>query len=64
MSTDDIQQRIFQSKADERKRLRELPWLEKLAMLDRLRDRHQLLQATRVKGGEGTTNFTRRETRI
>ena len=55
MNSDDVQ-RIVQSKNAERKRLRELPWLEKLAMLDRLRDRHQLLQATRVKEGEGTAN--------
>ena len=42
----DIQQ-IVQSKEAERRRLRALPWLEKLEMLDRLRDRHLLLQRTR-----------------
>ncbi|MEO8351322.1 MAG: hypothetical protein ABI680_06290 [Chthoniobacteraceae bacterium] len=37
-------QHIIQSKKTERRRLRALPWLEKLEMLDRLRDRHLLLQ--------------------
>ena len=41
----DLQQ-IVQSKEAERRRLRALPWLEKLEMLDRLRDRHLLLQRT------------------
>ena len=45
MSTD-IQQ-IVQSKEGERRRLRALPWLEKLEMLDKLRDRHLLLRQTR-----------------
>ena len=44
----DIQQ-IVQSKEAERRRLRALPWLEKLEMLDRLRDRHLLLQLTRPR---------------
>ena len=42
----DIQQ-IVQSKEAERRRLRALPWLEKLEMLDKLRDRHLLLWQTR-----------------
>jgi hypothetical protein len=42
----DIQQ-IAQSKEAERRRLRALPWLEKLEMLDKLRDRHLLLRRTR-----------------
>lgn len=33
-------QHIIQSKEAERRRLRALPWLEKLEMLDRLRERH------------------------
>jgi hypothetical protein len=37
-------QRIIQSKEAERRRLRALPWLEKLEMLDRLRERHLSLQ--------------------
>jgi hypothetical protein len=40
-------QQIAKAKAAERRRLRELPWLEKLEMLDKLRQRHLLLQATR-----------------
>jgi len=44
----DIQQ-IVQSKEAERRRLRELPWLEKLEMLDKLRDRHLLLRQTQAK---------------
>jgi len=36
--------RIIQSKEAERRRLRALPWLEKLEMLDRLRERHLSLQ--------------------
>ena len=39
----DIQQ-IVQSKEAERRRLRALPWLEKLEMLDKLRERHLSLQ--------------------
>ena len=42
MSTD--LQHILQSKEAERRRLRDLPWTEKLEMLDRLRDRHLLLR--------------------
>jgi len=37
-------QHIIQSKKAERRRLRALPWLEKLEMLDRLRERHLSLQ--------------------
>ena len=37
-------QHIIQSKEAERCRLRALPWLEKLEMLDRLRERHLSLQ--------------------
>ena len=37
-------QHIIQSKEAERRRLRALPWLEKLEMLDRLRERHLSLQ--------------------
>lgn len=57
MSDDDIQQ-IVKSKEAERRRLRELPWLEKLEMLDRLRDRHRWLQQTRPKAEEGPRIFT------
>jgi hypothetical protein len=42
----DISQ-IVQSKEAERRRLRALPWLEKLEMLDKLRDRHLLLRQAR-----------------
>jgi len=41
-------QQIAKSKNAARQRLRELPWLEKLEMLDRLRDRHLLLQGASV----------------
>jgi hypothetical protein len=37
-------QHILQSKDAERRRRRALPWLEKLEMLDRLRERHLSLQ--------------------
>ncbi len=37
-------QHIIQAKEAERRRLRALPWLEKLEMLDRLRERHLSLQ--------------------
>lgn len=37
-------QHIIQSKEAERRRLCALPWLEKLEMLDRLRERHLSLQ--------------------
>ena len=43
MSLTDLQH-IIQSKEAERRRLRALPWLEKLEMLDRLRERHLSLQ--------------------
>jgi hypothetical protein len=39
-------QHIVQSKDAERRRLRALPWLEKLEMLDQLRDRHLVLRQT------------------
>lgn len=42
MSTD--LQQILQSKEAERRRLRDLPWMEKLEILDRLRERHLLLR--------------------
>ncbi len=41
MSTEFAQ--IIRSKDAERRRLRELPWLEKLEMLDKLRERQLLL---------------------
>ncbi len=40
-------QSIIQSKEVERRRLRALPWLEKLEMLDKLRLRHVWLQTMR-----------------
>jgi hypothetical protein len=39
-------QQIARSKDAARRRLRALPWLEKLEILDRLRERHLLLQRT------------------
>ena len=48
MSLEQIKENV-RSKDAERERLRKLPWLEKLEMLDQLRDRHRMLQATRVK---------------
>ena len=39
----DIFQQILKSKDDERRRLRELPWPEKMEMLDKLRERQVLL---------------------
>jgi len=36
-------QRVIQSKEAERRRSRELPWLEKLELLDKLRERQVLL---------------------
>jgi hypothetical protein len=44
----DLQQ-IVQSKEAERRRLRELPWLEKLEMLDKLRERHLFLRQMQPK---------------
>jgi hypothetical protein len=44
----DIQQ-IVQSTEAARRRLRALPWLEKLEMLDKLRDRHLFLRQTRPR---------------
>ncbi len=40
-------QQIIQSKDAERRRLRALPWLEKLEMLEKLRQRHVWLQSMR-----------------
>lgn len=36
---------IIKSKDAERRHLRDLPWLEKLAMLDKLRERQLLLRS-------------------
>ncbi len=47
MSTDI--HRIVQSKEAERRRLRALPWLEKLEMLDKLRARHLLIRRTKTR---------------
>jgi hypothetical protein len=44
----DIQQ-IVQFKEAERRRLRALPWLEKLEMLEKLRARHLLIQRTHFR---------------
>ena len=41
-------QQIIQSKEAERRRLREVPWIEKLEMLDKLRQRHLWLQSIRA----------------
>ena len=38
---------IIKSKDAERRRLRELPWLEKLELLDKLRERQLLLGSMR-----------------
>jgi len=46
-SMSDPMQQIIQSKDAERRRLRELPWLEKLDMLTKLRQRHACLQTLR-----------------
>jgi hypothetical protein len=43
---------IIQSQEAERRRLRELPWLEKLEMLDKLRQRNLRLQSFRERKGE------------
>lgn len=40
-------QTILQAKEAERRRLRNLPWLEKLEMLDKLRERQVWLQTMR-----------------
>jgi hypothetical protein len=53
----DIQQ-IVQSKEAERRRIRALPWLEKLEMLDRLRDRHLLIRSTRSQKDGTSRNPT------
>jgi hypothetical protein len=42
-------QRIVGAKTAERRRLRELPWLAKLEMLDKLRDRQALLRQTKER---------------
>jgi hypothetical protein len=46
--------RIVQFKEAERRRLRALPWLEKLEMLDKLRARHVWLRKMRVRGRKKT----------
>ena len=51
----DIQQTV-RSKEAERRRLRELPWLEKLELLDRLRDRHLWLRGMRRERGSACKN--------
>lgn len=48
----DPMQQIIRSKDAERRRLRELPWLEKLHMLTKLRQRHLWLQSFRERKGE------------
>jgi hypothetical protein len=45
-------QRIIQAKEAERRRLRALPWLEKLEMLDKLRERQLLLGKMRPLSGK------------
>jgi hypothetical protein len=47
MSTDI--QHIVQSKEAERRRLRALPWQEKLEILDKLRDRHLAIRQMRPR---------------
>jgi len=49
---------IVQSKEAERRRIRALPWLEKLEMLDRLRDRHLLIRRTRLRNDGASQNPT------
>lgn len=51
-SMSDPMQQIIRSKDAERRRLRELPWLEKLHMLTKLRQRHLWLQSFRERKGE------------
>lgn len=46
MST--LMHQIIQSKEAERRRLRQLPWLVKLEMLDKLRQRHLWLRDQRT----------------
>ncbi|MGI8437504.1 MAG: hypothetical protein ACR2NX_11460 [Chthoniobacterales bacterium] len=45
-------QRVVQAKEAERRRLRELPWLEKLKLLEKLRDRQSILRQTKVREPE------------
>ena len=45
-------QQIIQSKETERRRLQALPWLEKLEMLDKLRQRHVWLRSMRKPAGQ------------
>ena len=45
-------QHIIQSKEAERRRLRNLPWLEKLELLDKLRQRHVWLRGLRNVAGK------------
>ena len=42
-------EKIIISKEAARERLRRLPWIEKLELLDRLRERHLMLRETRVQ---------------
>ncbi|HEY2800443.1 MAG TPA: hypothetical protein VGI85_07610 [Chthoniobacterales bacterium] len=45
-------QPIVEAKEAERRRLRELPWLEKLELVEKLRDRQLILRQTRVREPE------------
>ncbi|MGI8605529.1 MAG: hypothetical protein ACR2OZ_21345 [Verrucomicrobiales bacterium] len=47
-------QHIIQSKEAERRRLRALPWLQKLDLLDKLRARQVWLREMRAAGGKKT----------
>jgi len=51
-------QQIVVVKEAERPRLRALPWLEKLEMLDRLRDRHLLLRRMQPQPGKAEAEAT------
>ncbi len=50
-------QHIIQPKEAERRRLRALPWLEELEMLDRLRERHLSLQRMQPRPTTNTLGF-------
>ena len=45
-------QKIAKAKEAARRQLRELPWVEKLEKLDKLRDRHLLLRQTTLQSSE------------
>jgi hypothetical protein len=45
-------QHIIKSKEAERRRLRNLPWLEKVELLDKLRQRHVWLRSLRNGAGK------------